>query len=506
MAEVALDKIAKAEQPKILCVDDKHQNLVALKRVLASFDVELVMASSGNEALKYVLEHEFALALLDVQMPEMDGYELAEIIRGDPQTQNVPIIFISAIFTDRLNVFKGYEKGAFSFITKPFDPIQLQNKVKFFIDKYLTERAYSQSKDQIVQLYENSPEMLFSVDASSGKILQANRRLMEITGYSETEIVGTALEDLIKEEEVRNSIKSGFEEFMQQGFIENIHLNFKNKKGHYVHVLWSASAIRNSKNEIIAANTIWTDITEKHMMQEALEQSFKKLEIRNEELESFVYLTSHQLQEPTQQILSFMKLLERDHRSQLDEEGAAFIDYSLQAAERMRQQVLALLSYLQLNYSQANEKILLFDLVGGIINEQKEEFEEQKIQIETCDLHYHILGESSQLKLMLGHLIENSVKFRGKDDLKLNIWGESEAGKVKLYLEDNGMGIEPQHMDRVFKMFQTLHSRDAFPGLGVGLAMAKKIMEMHQGHIELAPSRAFDSGLLVKLTFLASSS
>lgn len=506
MAKVTLEKIAQVEQPKILCVDDKHQNLVALKRVLASFDVELVMASSGNEALKYVLEHEFALALLDVQMPEMDGYELAEIIRGDPQTQNVPIIFISAIFTDRLNVFKGYEKGAFSFITKPFDPIQLQNKVKFFIDKYLTERAYSQSKDQIVQLYENSPEMLFSVDASSGKILQANRRLMEITGYSEREIVGTALEDLIKEEEVRNLIRAGFEEFMQQGFIENIHLNFNNKKGHNVHVLWSASAIRNSKDEIIAANTIWTDITEKHMMQEALEQSFKKLEIRNEELESFVYLTSHQLQEPTQQILSFMKLLERDHRSQLDEEGAAFIDYSLQAAERMRQQVLALLSYLQLNYSQANEAILLLDLVGGIINERKEEFEEQKIQIETCDLNYHILGESSQLKLMLGHLIENSVKFRGKDDLKLNIWGESEAGKVKLYLEDNGMGIEPKHMDRVFKMFQTLHSRDAFPGLGVGLAMAKKIMEMHQGQIELAPARAFDSGLLVKLTFLASSS
>ncbi len=506
MAKVTLEKIAQVEQPKILCVDDKHQNLVALKRVLASFDVELVMASSGNEALKYVLEHEFALALLDVQMPEMDGYELAEIIRGDPQTQNVPIIFISAIFTDRLNVFKGYEKGAFSFITKPFDPIQLQNKVKFFIDKYLTERAYSQSKDQIVQLYENSPEMLFSVDASSGKILQTNRRLMDITGYSETEIVGTALEDLIKEEEVRNSIKSGFEEFMQQGFIENIHLNFKNKKGHDVHVLWSASAIRNSKNEIIAANTIWTDITEKHMMQEALEQSFKKLEIRNEELESFVYLTSHQLQEPTQQILSFMKLLERDHRSQLDEEGAAFIDYSLQAAERMRQQVLALLSYLQLNYAQANEKILMFDLVDEIINERKEDFNEQKIQIETCDLNYHILGDSAQIKLLLGHLIENSIKFKSKEELKLNIWVESVSNKVMLYLEDNGMGIEPQHMDRVFKMFQTLHSRDAFPGLGVGLAMAKKIMEMHQGQIELAPARAFDSGLLVKLTFLASSS
>lgn len=506
MAEVTFDSIAQAEKPKILCVDDKHQNLVALKRVLASFDVELVLASSGNEALMYVLEHEFALALLDVQMPEMDGYELAEIIRGDPQTQNIPIIFISAIFTDRLNVFKGYEKGAFSFITKPFDPIQLQNKVKFFIDKYLTERAYSHSKDQIVQLYENSPEMLFSVDAKTRKIIQANHRLMEITGYSESELIGRALEGLVKEEEVRNSIKKGFDEFMKQGFIENIHLKFKNKQGSIIHVLWSASAIRNSKDEILAANTIWTDITEKHMMQEALENSYKKLEIRNEELESFVYLTSHQLQEPTQQILTFMKLLERDHHMQLDDEGKTMVDYSLQAAERMRQQVLALLSYLQLNYSQANEDLSLQDMVDEILKERQVDLERHGVKVEKCDLNYRIRGESKQLKIMLGHLIDNALKFRGKEGLKLNIWGESDSGKVKLYLEDNGIGIEPQYLEKVFKMFQTLHSREAYPGLGVGLAMAKKIMEMHQGQIDLEPSRAFDCGLLVKLTFLVSSS
>ena len=125
--------------PKILIVDDKRENLVALRTVLKDLDVELVEAISGNEALKATLRHDFVLALLDIQMPEMDGYELASILREEEKTSHLPFIFISAVYTDNLNVFKGYEKGAFSFITKPFQPEILINKVKFFIEKHQQE-------------------------------------------------------------------------------------------------------------------------------------------------------------------------------------------------------------------------------------------------------------------------------------------------------------------------------------------------------------------------------
>lgn len=127
--------------PKILIVDDKPENLVALRTVLKDLDIELVEATSGNEALKKTLHHDFALALLDIQMPEMDGYELASILREEEKTTHLPFIFISAVYTDNLNVFKGYEKGAFSFITKPFQPEILINKVKFFIEKHQQEIA-----------------------------------------------------------------------------------------------------------------------------------------------------------------------------------------------------------------------------------------------------------------------------------------------------------------------------------------------------------------------------
>lgn len=137
------------KKPKILIVDDKSENLIALEIVLKTMGVEVVKASSGNEALKLTLYHDFALALLDIQMPEMDGYELAGILREDEKTARLPFIFISAVYTDNLNIFKGYERGAFSFITKPFKPEILINKVRFFINSYEQEQALNQLNEDL---------------------------------------------------------------------------------------------------------------------------------------------------------------------------------------------------------------------------------------------------------------------------------------------------------------------------------------------------------------------
>ncbi|MBF6607926.1 MAG: response regulator [Flavobacterium sp.] len=139
------------ERPKILIVDDKPENLRALEIVLSDLNVDLVRAKNGNEALKATLHHDFSLALLDVQMPDMDGYELAAFLREEEKTSRLPFIFISAVYTDNPAIFKGYEKGAFSFITKPFQPEILRNKVSFFIEKYQQEIALSEINKQLEQ-------------------------------------------------------------------------------------------------------------------------------------------------------------------------------------------------------------------------------------------------------------------------------------------------------------------------------------------------------------------
>jgi signal transduction histidine kinase len=157
------------KKPKILIVDDRPENLVALETALREVNVEVIRANSGNEALEQTLYHDFVLALLDIQMPEMDGYELAEILREEEKTSDLPFIFISAVYTDNLNVFKGYEQGAFSFITKPFQPEILINKVNFFMEKH-------QQENELIELYKN-------LEIKNEELLYINKEL-ESFSYS----------------------------------------------------------------------------------------------------------------------------------------------------------------------------------------------------------------------------------------------------------------------------------------------------------------------------------
>ncbi|XOF33387.1 MAG: diguanylate cyclase [Candidatus Electrothrix sp. YB6] len=127
---------------KILIVDDQPKNLFALETTFKEIDADFVKATSGNDALKEILRHgeDFALAILDVRMPDMDGYDLAQLIRGWEQTRKLPIILLSAVYSDNYHVFKGYNSGAVDFITKPFQPAILSGKINFFIEIYHQQR------------------------------------------------------------------------------------------------------------------------------------------------------------------------------------------------------------------------------------------------------------------------------------------------------------------------------------------------------------------------------
>lgn len=143
-------------RPKILIVDDNEKNIFALECILENIGAEFIHATSGNDALKAILNHDFALALLDVQMPTMSGYELAEHIRGEKRTHSLPIIFLSAIFTDKRHVFEGYEAGAVDFITKPFDPVIFRSKVSVFLELY---RQKEELQKRAIQLEASNREL-----------------------------------------------------------------------------------------------------------------------------------------------------------------------------------------------------------------------------------------------------------------------------------------------------------------------------------------------------------
>jgi two-component system cell cycle response regulator len=137
------------QPPRILIVDDKIENLIALEKILADVDVDFVRALSGNEALASVMAHDFALILLDIQMPEMDGFETAELIRSDDQSKHIPIVFITALSYEQQYEFKGYASGAVDYLSKPLDSDILKSKVSVFIDLYRQKSLIAQANDQL---------------------------------------------------------------------------------------------------------------------------------------------------------------------------------------------------------------------------------------------------------------------------------------------------------------------------------------------------------------------
>ncbi|ANB18527.1 diguanylate cyclase domain-containing protein [Dokdonella koreensis] len=143
-------------KPKILSVDDSPANLMAVRKLLSRFDVDVIEARSGNEALAATLDNEFALILLDVSMPDMSGFEVANLLAQEPSTRETPIIFVSATYSDEVHRLQGYHSGAVDYITKPLDERILRSKVQVFLDLYrrgtMLRRALSQLAERNAQL------------------------------------------------------------------------------------------------------------------------------------------------------------------------------------------------------------------------------------------------------------------------------------------------------------------------------------------------------------------
>lgn len=164
--------------PKILIVDDRIENLIALEVLLEDINVECIRALSGNEALQLTLEHEFALALIDVQMPEMDGFETVELMKKVTKTKSLPLIFVSAIYSEDYYKIKGVESGAVDFITKPYSPKVLIGKVKIFLDLY-------SHKKQLEKTVEDLKKAISKIKVLSGliPICSVCKKIRDDKGY-----------------------------------------------------------------------------------------------------------------------------------------------------------------------------------------------------------------------------------------------------------------------------------------------------------------------------------
>ena len=185
---------------RVLLVDDEPDNLVALEAVLEPLGRELVRASSGEEALRHLLHEEFAVILLDVRMPGLDGFETAALIKRRERTRHVPIIFVTAISKDTEHVFRGYSEGAVDYLLKPYDPAVLRSKVAVFVDLHERAAALEESEQRFRAAFTNAPIGMALVSVE-GRFIQVNRALTDMLGRAHSELAGSPLDSILHPED-----------------------------------------------------------------------------------------------------------------------------------------------------------------------------------------------------------------------------------------------------------------------------------------------------------------
>jgi PAS domain S-box-containing protein len=275
--------LSDEQQVSILLVDDKRENLVALEAVLEPLGHRLVSAGSGVEALRYLLREEFALILLDVQMPELDGFETAELIRRRDRTRNVPIVFLTAISKERGHVFRGYDTGAVDYVFKPFDPAILRSKVSVFVDLYRSRLELQRqaellrqaelaeerriSEERYRQLADSMAQIVWTA-APEGGVTYLNARWQEYTGLDPAKSLGSAWRDVVHPDDRQEAIAL-WQRSLETGEPFEVEYRFRNADGRYRWHLGRAYPRRDESGEIVEWVGTATEIHDAKRLEEA---------------------------------------------------------------------------------------------------------------------------------------------------------------------------------------------------------------------------------------------
>jgi light-regulated signal transduction histidine kinase (bacteriophytochrome) len=220
----------------------------------------------------------------------------------------------------------------------------------------------------------------------------------------------------------------------------------------------------------------FSDITEEREAVEALERS-------NADLQQFAYIASHDLSEPLRMVSSYLQLLRRRYHGRLDDDADEFIGYAVEGATRMRSLIEGLLAYSRAGRGEESAAVDLNAVGGDVLRSLAAALVEAGADVTLGELPC-VLGNRLQLEQLLQNLVANALKFCGDRPAYVRVAAEhGGAGLVQVAVEDAGIGIAPQHRDRIFKMFQRLHDRESYEGTGIGLSICRKIVERHGGRI-----------------------
>lgn len=241
--------------------------------------------------------------------------------------------------------------------------------------------------------------------------------------------------------------------------------------------------VESAKSRIRTSAQLIGVIVEKHFAEADLEKRAKELSRSNKELEQFAYVASHDLKEPLRMVSSYLSLLEKRYNSILDDEAKEYIEFAVDGAQRMNDLVDGLLMYSRIDRSTTPFEPVDIEEVFQIASTNLEVSIRDSGTILTHDPLPQVMGDRRQLIQLFQNLISNALKFQDGRTPEVHVSSLAIGRDWRISVRDNGIGIEPEQSDRIFQMFRRLHTRDEYPGNGMGLAISKKIVERHGGKI-----------------------
>ncbi|HEX5043546.1 MAG TPA: ATP-binding protein [Candidatus Polarisedimenticolaceae bacterium] len=479
----------------ILLVDDGEENLLALEAVLKDLGHNLVLARSGEEALKQVLDHALAVILLDVRMPGLDGYETAALIRGRPASMHTPIIFVTAADSTPEQVFRGYSVGAVDYIAKPIQPEILRSKVAVFVDLHRKNERLQRQAEALLRLkslehevalaaaerrrnrfFSLSVDMMGLFDAD-GCLREANPAWERTLGVPVREFEGRRVADRLHEDD-----QAGFQSFWQETLNEGTTRAFEGRfitRTGWRWLSWSARAYQDE--QIVYA--VVRDVTPQREAMLALDRHARELARSNADLEQFAFIASHDLREPLRVITSYAQLLARQYRGRLDGDADEYIGYVTSGVSRMQDMVDDLLAFAQVGKESAQEEDVPMEEALARARENLSRIMEESAALVECDPLPVVRGSRFALTMLFQNLLENAVKYRQEAPPRIRIRAEEGDGSWTISVADNGIGIQRQHFDKIFRIFQRLHGPGEHEGTGIGLAIAARVVAAGGGRI-----------------------
>jgi PAS domain S-box-containing protein len=470
---------------RLLLVDDDPDNLVSLEATLQGVADEIVSVQSGHEALRHLLDQDFAAILLDVKMPEMDGFETAELIRQRKRFRHTPILFLTGYRNDD-HLFRGYDLGAVDFLFKPIVPEILRSKVTVFVELARNSKLLQQqtqtlahAEERFRSLLEAAPDAML-ISREDGSITLVNSRTEELFGWRRDLLLGRHLTMLVPD-------------WCHVGRMQGVELRALRRDGTTFPADLTFSPLQTDEGLLIT--TVVRDITDRKRVEDNIRILNADLERRvairtaeltrsNEAMRQFAWAASHDLQEPLRMVLSYSQMLHRRLGNDTTDEIGVCLDYIRTGARRLETLLAGLREFIHTSEI-GDQEMAPVDCSAAVrqaLGNLHELVSTSQATIDCGELPV-VPGVKVLFVQIFQNLIGNAIRYRSAATPRVVITARDHGGgEWQFTVADNGIGIDPRHHERIFGVFRRLHG-DNHPGSGMGLAICKAAIERLGGRI-----------------------